>query len=312
MAKIKTKRKRKKSKLRIILEFLPFYFLYKTIQWLNLASAYRISSVIFWLLYIFDGKHRNRAIKHILHAKITADPDVAANIALKAFYSFSQLFVEIIKMNQLYSPEKIRLTGNQETIRQVFGKKGENKNVIIVTAHYGNWEVAGTGCADITGIPMVSIMRPFGNHLIGKYILQNRESNSHQSVSKEHGVKELLKALKAGKTVAILADQHASSREGVETTFFGQPCRTHATPALLHLRTGVPIMPELTRRCDDNFNFEFYTGELIQYQATGDKEHDVKVVTQMFTTALEKMIAEKPEQWMWVHRRWLNIHRNKK
>jgi lauroyl/myristoyl acyltransferase len=32
----------------------------------------------------------------------------------------------------------------------------------------------------------------------------------------------------------------------------------------------------------------------------------------MFTTALEKMIAEKPEQWMWVHRRWLNIHRDRK
>jgi KDO2-lipid IV(A) lauroyltransferase len=306
------KRKRVKGNLRIILEFIPFFILYKMIQWMSLKSAYRLSRWIFYLLFIIDRKHRNRAIKHILHANVATEPALAKSIALKSFFSFSQLLVEIIKMNQLYSSDKIKRSGNPETVQQVFGTKGENINVIIVTAHYGNWEVAGTGYADISGIPMVSIMRPFANYLVGKYILRNRESGSHTSVSKTHGVKELFKALKSGKTIAILADQHASSGEGIETTFFGQPCRTHATPALLHLKTGVPIMPEVTRRLDNNFGFEFYSGELIRYTPTGDKQHDVKVITQMFTTALEKMIAEKPEQWMWVHRRWLNIHRDRK
>ncbi|MHB9138890.1 MAG: lysophospholipid acyltransferase family protein [Victivallaceae bacterium] len=115
--------------------------------------------------------------------------------------------------------------------------------------------------------------------------------------------------MRGNKTIAILADQHASSNEGVETTFFGQPCRTHTSPSLLHLKTGIPIMPEITRRVDDKCNFEFIVADLIKYEPTGDKEKDIRTVTQMYTTALEKMIAQYPEQWMWVHRRWLNIHR---
>jgi KDO2-lipid IV(A) lauroyltransferase len=95
----------------------------------------------------------------------------------------------------------------------------------------------------------------------------------------------------------------------VDTVFFGQPCKTHRTPALLHLKTGIPIVPELTRRVGDDFSFEIVLGPMIEYTPTDDKEHDIQVICQMCTTALEKMIAEQPEQWLWPHRRWININR---
>jgi KDO2-lipid IV(A) lauroyltransferase len=262
-------------------------------------------------MFRIDKKHSVRSIKHIMHAGITKDEKEATRIAMQSYDSFSKLLVEIIKLNQLYSPDKVKFTGNPDTIREVFGPNEKNINAIIITAHYGNWELAGSAWAEKTGIPMVSIMRPFGNPLIGKCILRNRESGIHQSVPKDGGIKGLMKALRAGQTIAILADQHAGSKEGVETLFFGQPCRTHSSPALLHLKTGVAIVPQLTRRVDDNFNFEFVVGEIIRYTPTDNKELDIKTVTQMYTTALEKLIAEQPEQWLWAHRRWLNLHRNK-
>ncbi|MFA6101024.1 MAG: lysophospholipid acyltransferase family protein [Victivallaceae bacterium] len=304
------RRKRKKNDFRIWLEFIPFWFLYVFIRALPLKAASGLSRILFKLMFALDKKHRIRTIRHILHAGITADEQEAVKTARQVYNNFSQLLVEIIKMNQLYSPEKVGLAGCRDTMLEVFGKDGKRINVIIITAHYGNWEVAGTAYAEKTGNPMVSIMRPFNNPLIGRYILRNRESGLHQSIPKEGGIKGLLRALKDGKTIAILADQHAGSSEGVETVFFGQPCRTHSSPALLHLKTGVPVMPVVTRRRDNNFNFEFVLGELIRYTPTGDKGNDIKTVTQMYTTALEKLIAEQPEQWMWVHRRWLNIHRD--
>ncbi|MFA6102008.1 MAG: lysophospholipid acyltransferase family protein [Victivallaceae bacterium] len=307
----KKKNRKVKGLFRIWLEFIPFWFLYMFIRMLPLKAAYGLSRFLFRLLFRIDKRHRVRSIKHILHAGITKDEKEAERIARQAYVSFSQLLVEIIKLSQLYSPEKIKYTGNPDTIREVFEQGDKNINVIIITAHYGNWELAGSAWAEKTGIPMVSIMRPFGNPLVGSYILRNRESGIHQSVPKSGGIKGLLKALRDGKTIAILADQHAGSKEGVETLFFGQPCRTHSSPALLHLKTGVAIVPEITRRVDDNFNFEFVVGDLIRYTPTDNKELDIKTVTQMYTTALEKLIAEQPEQWLWAHRRWLNIHRNK-
>ena len=310
-APLKKKKRKSKGFFRIWMEFIPFWILYMFIRMLPLKAAYGLSSFLFKVMFYLDKKHSVRSIKHIMHAGITKDENEATKIAMQSYNSFSKLLVEIIKLNQLYSQDKVKFTGNQDTIREVFGPNEKNINAIIITAHYGNWELAGSAWAEKTGIPMVSIMRPFGNPLIGRCILRNRESGIHQSVPKDGGIKGLMKALRAGQTIAILADQHAGSKEGVETLFFGQPCRTHSSPALLHLKTGVAIVPQLTRRVDDNFNFEFVVGEIIRYTPTDNKELDIKTVTQMYTTALEKLIAEKPEQWLWAHRRWLNLHRNK-
>ena len=280
---------------------------------LPLKLAYIISRATFRAVFLIDRKHRKRSIQHIMHASIRDNKQSARTLALASYTSFAKLLVEILKSDQYYSPEKISVTGCQATIDKAVTKNGDNINVILVTAHYGNWEVAGNAWAEYTGIPMASIMRPFNNPLIGKIILKNRASKLHEMIPKQGGIKGVLKALKKKKIATFLVDQHASIKDGgVETIFFGQPCRTHTAPALIHLKTGVPIMPELTRRIDDNFNFEFMIGELIEYTPTDDKEQDIKNITQLYTTALEKMIADKPEQWLWTHRRWLNLNRKRK
>jgi len=303
-------KKRTKATLLIWLEFIPFWFLYQAIRLMPLKMAYFFDRMLFSILFYIDRKHRTRSISHVLHAGIVKTPAEANKIAKEAFISFAKLLVEIIKMDQSFKPEMITFSSSPESYARTFGDR--KTNVIVLTAHYGNWELAGSFWATLSGYPMVSIMRPFSNPLIGKYILRGREAGNHQSISKDGGMRGLLRALKDGKTIAILADQHAGLKEGgIETLFFGQPCRTHTSPALLHLRTGVPIVPQLTRRLDDDGHFEFIMGDLIEYKPTDDKEKDLKIVTQMYTTALEKMIAKDPTQWLWAHRRWLNINRKR-
>ena len=314
MKELSEKRLRKqKSHILIMTEYILFMILYSTVRAIPLKIAYAINKFLFYILYLFDFKHRKRSIQHIMHAGLADNKKDASTLAKKSFSCFSQLIVEIIKSDQCYSPEKITVTGCQETIDKVFNPAGDNQNVILITGHYGNWEVAGTAIAQKAGLVMASIMRPFANPKIGEIILNNRASEVHEMIDKSGGIKAILKALKDKKIATFLVDQHASVGDGgIETTFFGQPCRTHSAPALIHLKTGVPIMPQVTRRLDDDFHFEVLVGELIEYKPTDNKEQDIKNITQMYTTALEKMIAEIPEQWMWSHRRWLNINRKKR
>ncbi len=310
MASKDKKHKKEKSQIIIWIEYLLFLVLYGIVRIMPLKVAYAINKFLFRLLYYVDGRHRRRAIQHIMHAGVKDNKKDAAKLAKASFSSFAKLLVEIIKTSQCYSPDKIKISGNAEVVKRMLRREGPPRNVILVTAHYGNWEVAGHAMADLSNINMVSIMRPFANPLIGKVILANRGSELHQLVDKQGGIKDMFKAIKQEKIATFLVDQHASTKDGgVETIFFGQPCRTHSAPALLHLRTGVPIMPEITRRVDDDFNFELVVGELIEYTPTGDKEQDIKNIAQLYTTALEKLIAEQPEQWLWTHRRWLNINR---
>ncbi|MCP3968556.1 MAG: lysophospholipid acyltransferase family protein [Lentisphaerae bacterium] len=184
--------------------------------------------------------------------------------------------------------------------------------MILVSAHYGNWELAGTFYYKRYNYEVISVMRPFRNPLLLKLVQKLRQTNGHRSVDKNGGIRVLLKSLKQGKSIAILADQHASSSEGVESLFFSQPCRTHFSPALLHLKTGIPILVSVTRRVDNNFNFEYVLDRPIEYTPTGDKQADIKAITQLYTTSLERLIRKQPEQWLWSHRRWLNINRKKR
>lgn len=303
-------RKPEKTNILIWLEFIPFWMLYKMVRALPLKLAYSIAKFLFTLLYYLDFRHRNRAIQHLLHAGVANNTIEAKTIAKKTFQNFGMLFIEIIKADQCCSMDKIQVKGDSNSIKTLFVDKSKRRNVILVTAHYGNWEIAGPAWAEKTGIPMVSVMRPFENPLIGDYILRNRSSENHELVNKRGGLKGIVKALKKKKTGTFLVDQHAGRKEGgVDTLFFGQPCRTHASPAILHLKTNTPIIPMITKRLDDNFNFEFVLGELIRYKPTGDNTRDIRVIAQIYTTELEKLIEDEPDQWMWAHRRWLNINR---
>ncbi len=298
----------------IYTEYCGFAILYYFIRLLPLKLAYMLARGLFSILFLIERKHKNRSIQHLMHAGIAKDETEAREIAKKFFASFAMLLVEVVKLDQCYDPAKVTVAGNLENARRFWpgnGVKGDQ--AIIITAHYGNWEVAGMNWTVKSAGNLTSIMRKFDNPLIGEMILKHRRSEHHKLVDKKGGIRDVLRALKNGESVAILTDQHAGGSDGVETVFFGHPCMTHASPAQLHLKTGIPLLPYLTRRkAGDNFEFEGVFGDIIEYTPTGNREKDVAAVAQLYTSGLEKLIAEQPEQWLWAHRRWTDINRRKK
>lgn len=306
------KEKKTKSKFRIYTEYLLFRILYGIVHALPLKVGYALSGLLFRLLFLADRRHRVRTIQHVMHAGLFTDPKLARAFALKSYLEFSKLFAEVVKMDQLYSPDKIHVVAPPDNITGIVPVDGNERGAqyIIVTAHYGNWEVAGTAFSEKSNRPMSSFMRPFENPLVGKMILDHRAGDLHQLIDKNEGIRPILRAAAEGRHITMLIDQHATRSEGVECEFFGHPARVHMTPALLHLKTGIPIMPEITRRKPgSNFEFELVFSEPIRYTPTGDKKHDIQVVTQMCATALEKLIMQDPVQWLWTPRHWLDLNR---
>ena len=296
-----------KSKFTIWVEYIPFLIFYKFMRLIPLKAAYALSSFFIGCGYYLDARHRKRTINHMLHAGIVKDRKEAVKLAKKCWHEFSMLLAEIFKMDQCYDKAKITVSGPPESVREFYKETAKFKTHILGVAHYGNWEAAGHAYCELSGRTMASMMRPFDNPKIGELILSHRASPLHQLIPKNLGIRQGLKALNEGRVFTVLIDQHAAHSEGVETIFFGHPCRTHKTPALMHLKTGHPLIPEVTRRLPGkDFRFEIVLGNMIKYEPTDDKERDVQVVTQMCTTELERLIREQPEQWMWAARRWLD------
>ncbi|MBP5182548.1 MAG: lysophospholipid acyltransferase family protein, partial [Lentisphaeria bacterium] len=293
------------------------YFLFlipaTLVRILSLKKAYFLARTAAFFLYCLDGKHRKRIITHLLHSGIVSTKKEARRLAKKNFVHMAKVFVEVVKFDQIVTKENHREyliadpDFSQDHLYTI--DPATSVPVILASMHLGNWELAANCYSYYTNQTICSIMRPLANKKIGDYFYRKRSGTAHETVSKDKGIKPLLSALRAGKTIAIVADQHASHTEGVELKFFGHPARTHMTPALLHLKTAVPIFPAVLIRLDDDFHFLITGGKLIRYTPTGDKEKDIRAVTEAFSASFEKLVRKYPDQWLWAHRRWLDCNR---
>ncbi len=269
--------------------------------------AYFIAGTIADIFFFLDFKHSRRAVQHIMHTGFAANFADARSLARKNFRHMAAMMVDVVRFKTvLDSREKIvrniGLSGSREAM-DLFMKEGA-RQAIVVTAHYGNWEVAGIGYCCLSGRNLLTIMRQFDNPLLEKIVVEKRLGHGHSLVSKSGSLKAMLRAVKEGSSLCFIADQHAGRKEGVEIDFFGHPARAHKSPALLHMKTGLPIFVAVCER-KGPLEYEIKLKDPIVFEE-GRRMEDI---VRLYSRHLEELISESPEQWCWSHRRWLDINR---
>jgi len=176
-----------------------------------------------------------------------------------------------------------------------------SRGSLIVSAHLANWEWMGPSLARL-GFDVAGVVQNYRDPNRRELIESVRRAGGVESIPKHRAATTILRALRKGKLVGLAIDQ--STRNGAcLVEFFGHPCWATAAPAHLALRTGVPIyIAWMKREKDGN-----YTGTVsgpVEFEKTGDPEADVAAYTQSLQSAIESLIRENPEQWMWTHDRW--------
>src|SRR5439155_5381138 len=115
------------------------------------------------------------------------------------------------------------------------------------------------------------------------------------------GARELLAALKAGVSVAMMNDQKYDG--GVAAPFFGRTVHTLPAAVRLALRFGVDLLPMSVQRLK-GARFRCIVHEPIVLADTGDKSADVEAGVGQVNAFIEARVRERPHEWFWVHRRW--------
>ncbi len=304
--------KARRSSLQVELEYWLFLFAAALAGIPPLRAAYRIADICGRLIFRFNRKQKERVIQHLMHAGVAKDRGEAIEIGRRNFIHFAKLVVEIVVSPRYLKKDNlsdfVTISGPEES-KRLFFNPGKSRNCILICAHFGNWEMAGQAYTLLSGVPLLSVMRPFDNPRIGEYILGSRVGGMHTVCDKRGAFKPLLLQMKKSHSVAFLVDQHANAKEGVVTSFFGHPARTHKSPAVLHLKTGVPILLMMPRRASDDFKFELIISDPMIVKPGGNPDEDVVRIMQMINDETEKVIRRYPEQWLWAHRRWLDINR---
>ena len=173
---------------------------------------------------------------------------------------------------------------------------------IVVTAHFGNWELMGQAGV-LRGGTLVSVANMFPNQRLNRYITSLRERHGMMIAPREGALRSLLRALKGGRRVALVMDQNTRVSEGgVFVNFFGLPVTMSPAAAVLSVRTGAPILPAFCLAMPDG-SYRAYARSLLEPGRDGAEAE----LNQRIADVTAEEIRKHPEQWLWMYRRWKYI-----
>jgi len=266
---------------------------------LNLKTA----RVMGWVWYRVMRRHRERAREHL---RAAFGPQFSEKqidrIALMSMQQMTMMAIETLftprLINEWTWPRYIQLKGIDQALAHLLDHKG----AILLTAHYGNWELLGYALATI-GFPLTAVMRPLDNPYLNQWLMDVRAKRGLQLLYKKGAAKSAHDILIAGDILAFIADQNAG-RKGLFVDFFGRKASTYKSIGLLAIEHRVPIVIGYARRCSGRFEYEVGVTRIIRTEEWAGQPDELKWITQEYTTAIEKFVRQEPEQYLWMHRRW--------
>jgi KDO2-lipid IV(A) lauroyltransferase len=209
--------------------------------------------------------------------------------------------IEMIRLSYLSREEIVERTVIPERDWAEFqAARAEGRGVLLITGHYGNWEVAAAALA-ARGIPIGAIVKRMRNPLVDRRLEEARARLGIDTIEMRTASKRVPRLLAEGGVIGIVADQDARGK-GVWVPFFGVPSSTFRGPALFALRLAAPAFAAVAARLPDG-RYRV-SGERVEYEPTGDLERDVVALTTRFAAHLERAVRQDPGQYFWFHRRW--------
>ena len=193
-----------------------------------------------------------------------------------------------------------------ENLQALESALAQGKGVLVLTGHFGNFEVATA--AGLDRYPHARgrfwfVRRPIKPAWLDALLTRRFRRAGFGVLPKRGGLDAILDRLSAGDLVVFPFDQHAGRKDGVVVDFFGHPAGTFRSLAILALNTGAPVVPAASWREPDGHHVLRFEEALAPIESD-DVNEAIRRNTRAYNAALERMILRHPEQWWWVHRRW--------
>ncbi|MDC4223305.1 MAG: lysophospholipid acyltransferase family protein [Candidatus Manganitrophus sp.] len=280
--------------------FLACFFI-RLFKVLPFRAAVEGGALLGRLFYLADRRHRSitQVNLNVALGKERSEGE-RKRIAVGAFENLGRTVVEFAWI-QGKPPAEIMGRTTFEGIEHYEAAIREQKGVVILTAHFGNWEWMGTSIS-LLGTRMNVVARPLDNPDLNRTVNAWRERYGNRVLNKRTSAAELFRLLRAGEVVGILLDQNTTASEAVFVDYFGRPAATHKGLAILALRTGAAIFPTFIIR--EGGRHRVVIEKRLDIVRSGDLERDLREATALFTQRIESAVRRHPDHWLWVHRRW--------
>jgi Kdo2-lipid IVA lauroyltransferase/acyltransferase len=270
-------------------------------RWLPRRALAAIGAGMGDLAYRIDRKHTRVAVDNLKTAFGDALTEAdRRRIARDCWRHYGRITADAAAFPRLRATDigtRIRYEG-LDAVKEAYA---EGRGVLVISGHFGHWELTAY-MQGFLGLPMTLITKPMENPRLERTLASLRIGSGNEVVAKANAVREVVKALARGVGVAVMIDQDAR-RAGIFVPFFGRPASTIPTVGMLHLRTGAAVVATFSYpEADGGWRIVY---ERLRFPGlSGDRDRDVRRITEETTALLEARIRERPELWMWMHRRW--------
>ncbi|KPK38335.1 MAG: hypothetical protein AMJ78_10185 [Omnitrophica WOR_2 bacterium SM23_29] len=214
--------------------------------------------------------------------------------------SLSQSFIEVLKFPVFgddYVDKYIKVEGEDKIKAALKGGRG----VILLTGHFGNWELSSLVGA-LKGYKMNVLARWQKFDMLNGYLNKMRSFRGADVISKDDSREMITRALNRNEVVGILSDQDGGKR-GEYVEFFRRLASTPKGVAHFSLKTGAPILPVFIIRKKGPYH-RVVIEEDISITASDDINVDIHEILQRFAKVLQMYVERYPGQWLWLHKRW--------
>ncbi len=284
--------------------YLGLYKLFGFILWILPDSFIRLMmKSLAWMVYMFDAKHRNIINNNLNLAFIPPLEDKEKKeIGIQAFMNLIDTVFGIIRRDGMHKNEVLEnVSFEGEDIIESYVKEG--KKFVLVTGHYGNWELLSQSIAIKFDLTLVGVGRKLDSDLMDKVLKENRERFNVEMVYKKGAMKGCIKAINQGKIIGILTDQAIRKNQSIEVDFFGKKATHTPLASILSRKFALDLIPAYIST-EDYVNYKVKIYEPIKTIKTDNQEDDLATLTQAQADAMQLVIEHNPKQWFWMHKRW--------
>jgi KDO2-lipid IV(A) lauroyltransferase len=274
----------------------PFLWLF---SWTPFIILYFFSDIIYILVSVV-GYRRKVILGNLQKAFPDQTREWRKKILHKFYHHFCDLFVETIKLQHMSEKTiKKRITfSNMDPFEEAY-KNGQD--LIAIMAHYGNWEYMPSINLHFKAEGF-SVYRPLKSQGFDRYMLELRSQFGTKNVTMKNTLRKVIE-LRKSKTnfvLGLISDQSPARHEIQYWTNF----LTQTTPVLMgpeklaKLTNGKVVFLKLSKPKRGHYHVD-----IIEYphNIAEAQEHEI---TEWHVRHLEQCIYERPELWLWSHKRW--------
>jgi KDO2-lipid IV(A) lauroyltransferase len=280
---------------------LAYFAGWRLVRALPERSAYRLFSFIGRRAVKANGKSVQRLRFNLSRVKPDLSEVELESLLSRAYDSYLRYWCDTFRI-QDWSPERIQETVTLTNGHLLIDPMRSDRGVVIALPHSGNWDHAGAYFCSI-GIPLVTVAERLKPEALFQKFLEYRNSMGFEVLSLDsRSFVTLMKRAREKRLIALVADRDLS-RSGVDVEFFGFPSRMPAGPALLAVKTGIPLVVAHVSYTPAGIHINFSE---VPVPEEGTESEKVSKVVQACADLFADGIAEHPEDWHMLQRIWID------